>query len=317
MDFKKIAEENRILEIRVGSHLFGTDTEDSDLDLFGLFMPSNELLYGFQRCEEVDLGTVDKDDTGRNTKDAIDRKLHDYRKFVKLAMQNNPNILHVLFVNEPNVVFKDEGGFAERLLGKAHLFPHKGAFNRFVKYADSQKHKMVIKPQNYAALQSGLSELEAWDNNKVIADVVGSGSESFVDSGKGKHVRCGDLSFERGVFVKKAKRMIRERLSKASNRAEMFVRHGFDLKFSSNLIHLLMEGIELMETGWIQYPLAYRQDILDVKNGKYSLEEIMGWSDDLIARARDAYGRTKLPEHPPAKEIEDFVIGEVRKWSLG
>lgn len=53
MDFKEIANKNKILEIRVGSHLFGTDTPDSDLDLFGIFMPSEELVYGFQHCEEV------------------------------------------------------------------------------------------------------------------------------------------------------------------------------------------------------------------------------------------------------------------------
>jgi len=32
MDFKELAKENSILKIRVGSHLFGTDTPDSDID---------------------------------------------------------------------------------------------------------------------------------------------------------------------------------------------------------------------------------------------------------------------------------------------
>ena len=50
MDARVKAEENRILEVRVGSHLFGTDTPESDLDLFGVFMPWDENLFGFQRC---------------------------------------------------------------------------------------------------------------------------------------------------------------------------------------------------------------------------------------------------------------------------
>lgn len=140
MDFKKIAQKNKILEIRIGSHLFGTDTPDSDLDLVGIFMASEEMLFGFQTCNEVDLSTKSKDDTGRNTKDAIDFKLHEYRKFAKLAMQNNPNILHMLFVDEKNIRFIDD--FGRRLLERAYLFPHKGAHHRFVKYADSQRHKV-------------------------------------------------------------------------------------------------------------------------------------------------------------------------------
>jgi len=42
---KARAQENQILEVRVGSHLFGTDNEDSDLDLFGVYMPWDELVY--------------------------------------------------------------------------------------------------------------------------------------------------------------------------------------------------------------------------------------------------------------------------------
>lgn len=314
MDFKSIAERNKILEIRVGSHLFGTDTPDSDLDLFGIFMPSSDMVFGDIRCEEVDLGVKAKDDTGRNTADAIDRKLHEYRKFIKLALQNNPNILHVLFADEKNILFSDSYGI--RLLKQAHLFPHKGAHHRFVKYADSQRHKMQIKPQMYAALEDGLRVLSLFDDNHVLADVVINQSRQnpapFIDSGRGKHVQCGDLHFERGVFVKKAKKMIADRLSKATNRVQLFTKYGFDVKYASNLIQLLMEGIELLDTGRISFPLAYRDEILDIKNGKYSSEEIMRWADELVNQARISFEKTKLPAEPRTKEITGFMIDEVR-----
>lgn len=317
MDFKSIAIANMILKIRVGSHLFGTDTEDSDLDLFGVFMPDPRMVYGFQVCNEVDLGEVDKDDTGRNTKDAIDFKLHEYRKFVKLAMQNNPNILHVLFVNPANILFIEP--FGRRLLDKADIFVHKGAHHRFVKYADSQRHKMRIKPLNYQELEIGLKILEGLDDHLVMADVMielgkyepGLGQGAFRDVGRGKHVKCGDLSFERGVFVKKARRMIRERLSRATSRHVLFTKHGFDTKFASNLIQLLKEGIELMETGRIQFPLAYADEILHIKHGKYTAQEINEWADILVEDARVAYERSSLPKEPRSAEIEGFVVEEV------
>jgi hypothetical protein len=185
---------------------------------------------------------------------------------------------------------------------------------------------MQIKPQNYAALEYGLELLEMFDRNLVLADVVASQDEiiqtangfpdvsPFKDSGKGKHVQCGDLHFERGVFVKKAKKMIRERLSRATNRVELFTKYGYDVKFGGNLIQLLKEGIEIMETGAICMPLEYRQDILDIKNGKYTAEEIMEWADDLVEDAREAYEKSELPTHPRSEEIEKLAISEVKRF---
>jgi hypothetical protein len=87
-------------------------------------------------------------------------------------------------------------------------------------------------------------------------------------------------------------------------------------KFASNLIQLLMEGIELMNTGRIQMPLVYRLPILDIKNGKYSVEEIMEWADVLVEEARAAYEISKLPAEPRSKEIEAFAIEEVKAFLM-
>ena len=322
MDFEKWARKHMILKIRVGSHLFGTSTPDSDEDYLGVFMPPDDTIFGFQKCEEVDLGVVDKDDTGRNTKDAIDFKVHDYRKFAKTVMENNPNFIHAIFVNEENILFKDEHGFADRLLALKHQIVHKGAYRRFVKYAESQIHKMRIKPENYKALEGGLETLELlFSDNDVMADVItrcnaidGGKGSPFVGGDKSKHIKCGDLNFERGVFVKKAKKMIRHRLDNATSRVVLFTRFGYDTKFASNLIHLLMSGRELMDTGEIKFPLTYAQDVLDVKQGKYTAAQIEEWAEQLKEEARVAYEKTEV-RAKPGYHLEQFIMRELYKWS--
>jgi len=314
MDFREVAQDNMILKVRVGSHLFGTSTSESDEDYLGIFMPPEETVFGFQRCEEVDLGVKVKDDTGRNTKDAVDFKAHDYRKFIRLVVENNPNLLHALFVNEENILFEDKDGFAHRLLSIRDKIPYKGAFYRFIRYADSQLHKMRIKPINYKALEEGLAILDKFHDHKVMADLVQTMEESpFRDDGRGKCIRLGDLSIERGTFVKKARKMVRHRLNNATNRATLFTRYGYDLKFASNLIHLLMSGRELMETGTITFPLSYAQDILEVKQGKYTIDEVLEWAEQLKKDAQAAHEKTKL-QSKPWSEAESFVIGELRRW---
>lgn len=313
MNIKEIALANQILEVRVGSHLFGTDTPDSDLDLFGVYMPTEEIIFSIrEKQQEVDLGVTNKDSSGRNTEKAVDRKLHDYRKFVRLLADNNPNIMHVLFADQKNILYIN--GYGKHLLDNWAMFPHKGAHHRFIAYAHAQIHKMKIKPANYKALKEGLKILEGFDDHRVLADVVNLyNMDIFTDNGQGKHVQCGDLHFERGVFVKKARKMIKERLSKATNRTELFTKYGFDAKYASNLIQLLMEGIELMNTGRIQMPLAYRKDIVDIKNGKYTATQIENWAIGLEEDARRALERSSLPDAPDLDRIEKFAVRDIKE----
>jgi hypothetical protein len=312
MDYREIAERNLVLQIRCGSHLFGTNTPESDLDLVGVFMPCPELVYGFGKCEVVETNVKAKDATGRNTAEAVDCSTYEFRKFVTLAMQNNPNILHLLFANAENVLTAVPG-FGRDLLEHAHLFPHKGAHHRFVAYADAQRHKMRIKPENYQALQDALGFLREQDPHAVLGEF--RGNPLFVGGGeKGKHLRVGDLHFEPGVYAKKAVRMIEERLSKATSRAQLFTKYGYDTKFASNVIHLLREGIDLMRDGRIVYPLPYAQEIVDIKQGRYELEHILEWADRLVEEARRAFEQTALPAGPRTEEIELFTMRLVRAW---
>lgn len=56
----EIAEKNKILEIRSGSHLYGLNTENSDEDYIGIFLAPIEYHLGLQKVEQVDLSIKDK-----------------------------------------------------------------------------------------------------------------------------------------------------------------------------------------------------------------------------------------------------------------
>jgi hypothetical protein len=313
MNYEKIVKDNLVLKIRCGSHLFGTNTPESDLDLTGIFMPAPQMVYGFAKCETLKEDVAAKDESGRNTADAVDCTYYEYRFFIKLAMENNPNIMHLLFANDENVLLDEPKNFGRDLLNHAHLFPHKGGHHRFVKYADGQRHKMRIKPENYAALQGALEFLKVQDPHAVLGEF--RDNRLFVgEPEKGKHLRVGDLYFEPGVYAKKACKMIEERLSKATHRSALFTKYGYDTKFASNVIHLLKEGIDLMRYGRLVFPLPYAQEIVDIKQGRYELEQIQEWADRLVEEARRAFEQTTLPAHPRIEEIEALVMSRVRAW---
>jgi len=305
MDLNKIADDNKIIEITVGSHLYGTNTPTSDLDYSGVFLPVKELVFGFQQVEEVDLSITDKNEAGRNTQRAVDRKLYEFRKFVKLALENNPNIIEQLFVNEPNIVYINDAGRA--LLEERYKFPHKGLLKKFKGYAFSQKHKMVIRTDKFHELDNAFNYLKEYAGQKELLIELKDKCLPFMKFSQ-DFCAIGDLNLQKGIFVKKAVSMIEERLSKVGNRKNLITKHGFDTKFASNLIRLLLEGKDLVSNGDITFPLRYAETILDIKQGKWTIKEVLDYAEQLEAETDIAALQSELPSKPRFDEIEKFTI---------
>lgn len=62
MNEQELAEENKILLIRCGSHLYGTNTPESDEDFVGVFIPDTPYLLGLNTIEEVDNSIKGRDE---------------------------------------------------------------------------------------------------------------------------------------------------------------------------------------------------------------------------------------------------------------
>ena len=228
---KETIENNRILEIRTGSHLYGTNTPQSDEDYVGIFMPPIDCIYGLNNAEEINLSVISKQEDGKNDSDAIDRKFYDFIKFCRLALNNNPNILEILYANNKNIIYKNKYGMT--LLESRELFPSKLLVKGFLGYAQAQKKKMEIKSSKYIELKEGYEILEREDNDAVMADIILQYPKSFyIKTNDLKYIWCGDICVERGVFVKKALKIIKRRLDSATSRSELILKHGYDTKFA-------------------------------------------------------------------------------------
>jgi predicted nucleotidyltransferase len=95
LTFEEIRKNNNLLfESIRGSHLFGLDTETSDIDTFGIFCCESDLLLG----------------TGNNYVSMIQSEKNDdywdeIGKFVKELCKSNPNALEALFTPEKHIKF--------------------------------------------------------------------------------------------------------------------------------------------------------------------------------------------------------------------
>lgn len=297
-----------ILKIISGSHLYGTNTPTSDMDYMSIHIGDKYYYFGLDdKKDEIDLSIVDKNETGKNTEDAIDDKSYEIKKYVKLAIMSNPNILEMLYVNDKNLIHIDEYG--KQLLDNKYLFISKKAYSSFIGYASSQKHKMFIKKENHKQLKEAYNFFTSINNNKThLMQYVEDESLDmpFIIEHKNNY-QIGDLSFQKHIFIKKVISILADRLSKLTNRDELILKYGYDTKFASHLIRLLDEGKQILEEGKLTFPIRMKDVVLDIKQGKYKIDEVIQLSDEMENELKIIKEKSELPEIPDYNKINHFL----------
>lgn len=328
MNERDMAQKNEVLRYRVGSHLYGTNVATSDEDFCGVFIADLEYYLGFNKVEECDLSKVSKLDTGKNAPDAVDCKLFEIRKFFRLAMENNPNVIEQLFIPEQHIV--NATPFGREILALAPLFPWKGCYDKFKGYAKSQKHKMALKPENRTEILKAIAWVKG--NEESIVRSLGDVNRDFlklrldrftaelevskIAKDEKTHLKIGDLNCCTSWTIIRLKGVLEDRLEKMSHRAEMWEKYGYDTKFAMHLLRLLIECEWLLETGKLQFPLDQheRHFLLNVRNGQYSLEQVLEYADSIEKRVDAAYSKSKLPAHPRYDEIQFALMDIVKRF---
>jgi predicted nucleotidyltransferase len=302
MEFSEI-EDNIVMETITGSYLYGTSIETSDKDYCGIFIAPIDYYFGLKNVKEIDLSITSKNEMGKNTTDAIDRKFYEIKNFIKLASDCNPNIMEMLFVNDEQMI--SQSCYWQDIMHVKQSFIHKGLFHRFLGYAYSQKKKMIVKLDNHKSFEYVKDILEKADPTDTLHHVKDKLMKYF----NGEFLVVGDIKIPLGVLNKKALSIINKRFSNMSHRKELIRKYGYDLKFASHLIRLTLEGIELLETGNLIFPLKERGLILDIKTGKYQLNEILEMFDSLEEDIKQANDKSSLPKKPDFQKLNNMIIG--------
>ena len=92
------------------------------------------------------------------------------------------------------------------------------------------------------------------------------------------------------------KRLLGQKGQKNIHRAELEEKHGYDTKYAMHVIRLYGEAKELMETGHITLPRPNRDELIEIRKGKYKLREIQEIGAQLESEALAAQATSPLPE---------------------
>lgn len=310
----------KILKIVTGSHLYGLNTPQSDEDYVGIMIPTIDYYFGMKNVNEVTENILSKNELGKNTSEAVDCKFYEIREFFKLAFENNPNILEILFAPPSSIITATE--YSKMILEGAEYFVGKEfIYRKFLAYAISQKRKMTINTNNYESLLKFYDFLmthqeknQATGEPRTLNDINELQNWGTILIGKNgetdKTLQIEDVKFPTGATIKKTKNNIQELVRRVGSRRELILKHGFDVKYASHLIRLLFECKELLDTGRLEFPFTGKTKdiILGIKTGNYKLEEIQKLSEELENECNKSYQNSKVQKTPDFNKIERLLV---------
>lgn len=98
------------------------------------------------------------------------------------------------------------------------------------------------------------------------------------------------------------KHLLGQKGQKNIHRAELEELYGYDTKYAMHVIRLYGEAKELMEKGRITLPRPDKDELVEIRKGKYSLSEIRELGAQLETEALAAQARSSLPDEIDRKE---------------
>lgn len=193
------------------------------------------------------------------------------------------------------------------------FFVTKNIFNTFMGYAIAQEKLLKVKTIRYKALMEMKAYLETVTDkpeflSQDICDKLKNIWPDYRNKDGSIKIFNADTRFDYTYAN------IKREVDHYGYRKENILKHNYEIKFGSNLIRILAEGIELGETGKISYPLACAQQIKDIKEGRIPEKHFYEMVEEYKNKFRAVEEKCDLPECPDMDSIENLQIFMIQRY---
>jgi hypothetical protein len=320
-DLEELTKKNRIpiFKCRVGSHLYGFNTSESDEDYIGVFLPSKEDILGISNIDEIDLST--NKSNSKNTNEDQDFKMYSFPKFIDLLYKNSPGQIEMLFAPKNQIEYIHP--VMEELMANYDKIVSQKVFNSFFGYGIGQEKKLDVKSGRYFGLMSAKEHLEKFyeldlrfKGDKLIGSKVVASLNQMTFKFDPKRENYFDSSMTFNFVYGK----IEEEIEKYGHRVHVdsFKELHYDVKFAYHMIRILSECLELLTFGKIEFPLATsKQFIHDIRKGNISFYELKRETKELKEKVEIEKERTSIRAKADYKWINNFQIDILSKVVRG
>lgn len=274
--------DNLIYRVICGSHSYGLDTKDSDIDYKGITIPPKEYYFGLKTFEQQERGA--------------DEVIYSLHKFVKLARDSNPNIIELLYTDKKFITHMNKYG--QRLRDNRDLFLSTKAKHTFSGYAFAQL-KRIKNHRKWIMFKAERPKEEDYFVDKTRKSSDGITTIPY------KKFR----EHEFDVDLKKYNQYLDWKKNRNPDRAILEEKCGYDSKHACHLMRLLRMGKEILETGKVNVLRPDREELLELRNGVWTYDRLIEEAEKAEKELEYLYENSPLQKKPKDKEIDKLLIG--------
>ena len=311
-----------IVRMRFGSHLYGTNTLSSDLDIKAVYLPdARDILL--QRVKAAVTGPRDKAKGEKNTADDTDFEAYSPAKFLDLLAEGQTVALDMLFAPDavmleaPDPIWRDIQALAPRLFSKRTT--------AFVSYCRQQARKFGIKGARLAAVRlalEGLTAIEATHGANAKLEVAAeeiaaiAAQDELLDIIQLPHPTgfmaiYFDIAGKKAIFsasIKQARAMAQNLFDDFGDRTRAAEsQDGVDWKAMSHAVRIARQAVEFLETRWLVFPRPDAAHLLAIKQGNVPYTDVAEEIETLLGAVEAAALNCDLPDAPEPGLVDDFV----------
>jgi len=302
--------------MKFGSHLYGTDTPDSDTDYKGIFLPTaRQMLLGkIPKCYSY---CTKQGSESKNTKEDTDTEIYSLHYFLDLACSGQTVALDMLHATENMIV--ESSTIWEDIVAERHRFYTRN-LQAFVGYARRQAAKYGIKGSRLNDTKMVIDFLESLDPEMKMFEV-------WDKLPLGEHVKmaknpiteqeeyevCG-RKVQMGATIGYCLEVFKKYYSNYGKRAKMAAENqGIDWKAVSHALRAALQTKQILTEKTITFPLKEADYLRRVKQGKFDyLTEVAPRLEAMMDEIEGLSEKSNLPEKVNRKYWENFLVETLR-----
>jgi hypothetical protein len=295
-----------IVRVEFGSHLYGTNTSNSDRDYKSVYVPcASDILL--QRVKGSLGHKVKRFEGDRNSPEDTDDEMYSLQRYLGLLSEGQTVSIDMLFTPKPLIT---SPLWEEIRANKDLLLTKRSA--AFVGYCRTQANKYGIKGSRVAAAKEAMEFFKAHFNrlgntaklyeiDDLLPAIIGEHTkivELETTKGNTEHfVDCCNRKVSFGNTIKAAYEIY----------SRIYDNEGIDWKALSHAVRIANEAIELLATANVTFPLPNAGHILDIKRGLLPYDDVASEIERLLEEVEKASELSTLRDEADKEFIDALV----------
>ena len=312
-----------VVKCLAGSHLFGTNTPQSDKDYKGIYLPETKDILLGKAKNSLNLGSNKTNE--KNTSEDIDVEFYSLQKYMNMLAEGQTVALELLWTPEHMIIEKSP--LWDEIVSHRYELTHKKV-TAFVGYCRTQANKYGVKGSRMGSLKkvithlgpapkhlklkdvwSGLEYLHSLDHVEFTEASANKDSEEMI-----KMIEVCGRKFHETVKVGYALETMEKLYDNYGARAKKAeLNEGIDWKALSHAYRVCTQAIELLDTGKLTLPLP--KDALkivrQIKLGEINFKKVAPMLEAKVEQVVEMEAESHLQSELDYKKwCEDFVVNK-------